>query len=142
MSNPVHFFSLRGSSALSPFRLDKLYATLKKTAPSIQHVYAEFVHFVFSENDLVAAQKNTLTQILTYGPKTQTESPSGELFLVIPRIGTISPWASRATDIANNCGLVDVLRIERGVAYYVTTANGQPLSGMRKRLLEQPSMTA
>ncbi len=127
-SSSPSFLTLKGSSALSPFRLDKLYATLNQTAPSIQHIYAQFVHFVFSENDLESSQKNTLAQILTYGPKTQAESPSGELFLVIPRIGTISPWASRATDIANNCGLVDVLRIERGVAYYVTTANGQPLS--------------
>ncbi|MDX1914665.1 MAG: phosphoribosylformylglycinamidine synthase [Methylophilus sp.] len=132
MSNHAHFLSLRGSSALSQFRLDKLYATVKATAPSISHVYTEFMHFAFSEKPLADVQKNTLTQILTYGPKTQTESPSGELFLVIPRIGTISPWASRATDIANNCGLKDVLRIERGVAYYVTTSNGQPLSETEK----------
>ena len=132
MSNQAHFFSLRGSSALSQFRLDKLYSTLKSTAPSIRHVYAEFMHFAFSENVLADAQKNTLTQILTYGPKSENEAPAGELFLVIPRIGTISPWASRATDIANNCGLVDVLRIERGVAYYVTTTNGQPLSETEK----------
>ncbi len=132
MSNQAHLFSLRGSSALSQFRLDKLYATLNVSAPSIGHIYAEFMHFAFSEKPLGDAQKNTLTQILTYGPKTQNESPAGELFLVIPRIGTISPWASRATDIANNCGLVDVLRIERGVAYYVTTKNGQPLSESEK----------
>ena len=114
------------------FRLDKLYAALKLSVPSILHIYAEFVHFAFCEQALNETDKNTLTQILTYGPKTQTESPRGELFLVIPRIGTISPWASRATDIANNCGLKNVLRIERGIVYYVTTKNGQALSETEK----------
>ena len=115
------FLSLRGSPALSPFRLDKLYATLKQSAPSITHIYAEFVHFAFSETPLSDEQQQSLKQILTYGPQAQLEEPVGELFLVVPRIGTISPWASRATDIAHNCGLSSVLRIERGIAFYVTT---------------------
>ena len=132
----AHYLSLRGSSALSQFRLDKLYASLKHTAPNIQHIYAELMHFVFSEAVLTADEQNTLTQILTYGPKSNTEVPSGEMFLVIPRIGTISPWASRATDIANNCGLDSVLRLERGIAYYVTTHNGQPLSDAEKTVFK------
>ncbi|MDO8961894.1 MAG: phosphoribosylformylglycinamidine synthase [Methylophilus sp.] len=124
--------SLRGSSALSQFRLDKLYASLKHTAPNVEHVYAELMHFAFSETSLSASEQSTLKQILTYGPSSTTEAPNGELFLVIPRIGTISPWASRATDIANNCGLDSVLRLERGIAYYVTTKNGQSLSDAEK----------
>ncbi|MGJ8620253.1 MAG: phosphoribosylformylglycinamidine synthase [Methylophilaceae bacterium] len=128
MSNQAHFLSLRGSPALSQFRLDKLYASLKSSVPSIQHIYAEFVHFSFSQAALDKKEQDTLTQILTYGPKGQVESPKGSLFLVIPRIGTISPWASRATDIAKNCGLTELLRLERGIAYYVTTNANQPLS--------------
>lgn len=135
MSNQAHFLSLRGSSALSQFRLDKLYATLKEKAPNIQHIYAEFIHFSFSESMLEANDQAILEQILTYGPSRQAESPAGELFLAIPRIGTISPWASRATDIANNCGLVNLLRLERGVAYYVTTSNGKPLNATEKTAL-------
>ena len=126
-SSPA-FLSLRGSPALSQFRLDKLYASLKNSAPSITHVYAEFVHFAFSDNALDETQQNTLQQILTYGPQANLEAPAGELFLVIPRIGTISPWASRATDIANNCGLNSLLRLERGISFYVTTGNGNPLT--------------
>lgn len=124
--------SLRGSAALSQFRLEKLYATLKQTAPSIEHIYTEFVHFAFSEDALASNDQATLKEILTYGPATTIEAPIGELFLVIPRIGTISPWASRATDIANNCGLDTVLRLERGIAYYVTTRNGNPLNNAEK----------
>jgi phosphoribosylformylglycinamidine synthase len=135
MSNQAHFLSLRGSAALSQFRLDKLNATLKTSAPSIQHIYAEFMHFAFSQESLNANKQKTLAQILTYGPSNQTESPDGELFLVIPRIGTISPWASRATDIANNCGLDSLLRLERGVAYYVTTNDGKTLSQQERTTL-------
>jgi phosphoribosylformylglycinamidine synthase len=131
----IQYLSLRGSSALSQFRLDKLYASLKQSAPNIQHIYAELMHFAFSEATLSDDEQGILTQILTYGPKTNSETPRGELFLVIPRIGTISPWASRATDIANNCGLDKVLRIERGVAYYVTTKNGQALNDHEKSVL-------
>ncbi len=128
MSNQSHFLSLRGSAALSQFRLDKLYKALEKSAPNIQHIYAELMHFSFSNTSLSANEEKTLTQILTYGPSCQTESPEGELFLVIPRIGTISPWASRATDIANNCGLKSLLRLERGTAYYVTSKDGKALN--------------
>ncbi len=127
------FFSIfSGSPALSPFRLDKLYANLKQSAPSIAHIYAEFTHFAFSNIAFNDAQQDKLKQILTYGPQAQLEQPAGALFLVIPRIGTISPWASRATDIAQNCGLSHVLRIERGIAFYVITTNNQPLNSIEK----------
>ena len=135
MSSQAHFLSLRGSAALSQFRLDKLYASLQDSAANIGHVYTEFVHFAFSDAALSQSEQDTLRQILTYGPKTDIESPAGELLLVIPRIGTISPWASRATDIAHNCGLGSLLRLERGIAYYVTTRNGQPLSDNEKQTL-------
>ncbi len=136
------FISLRGSSALSTFRLDKLYANLKKSAPNIAHIDTEFVHFAFSETTLNENQKNTLKQILTYGttskdaPQTNVEAPSGALFLVIPRIGTISPWASRATDIAKNCGLESIVRLERGIAFYVVTKDSKPLSDIEKIALK------
>ncbi|KQT43716.1 MULTISPECIES: phosphoribosylformylglycinamidine synthase [unclassified Methylophilus] len=134
MSNQAQFLSLRGSAALSQFRLDKLYSTLKVSAPNIAHIATEFVHFAFSENALSAAEQDTLQQILTYGPQTKAETAAGELLLVIPRIGTISPWASRATDIAYNCGL-HLLRLERGIAYFVTTRDGQPLTDAEKQAL-------
>jgi phosphoribosylformylglycinamidine synthase len=130
----THFLSFRGSAALSTFRLDKLRNTLKTTAPNITAIRTEFMHFVFSNAALNAAEQSTLKQILTYGAheddalqatkndingQITSEETKKSLFLVIPRIGTISPWASRATDIANNCGLSNVLRIERGIAFYV-----------------------
>ena len=120
MSYP-HLLSLRGSAALSQFRLDKILGALRADVPRITHLYAEFWHFSWSETELGEAKQSTLRQILAYGPKLKEETPAGELFLVVPRPGTISPWSSRATAIARHCGLVELKRLERGVAYYVTS---------------------
>ncbi|MCX7627790.1 MAG: phosphoribosylformylglycinamidine synthase [Methylophilaceae bacterium] len=118
---------IRGSTALSPFRLDKILAALKNSVPRITRVYAEFWHFVSLRRDLAATEREILDKILTYGPSLTAGAAHGELFLVIPRPGTISPWSSRATDIAWHCGLDAVDRLERGVAYYVDTLDGRPL---------------
>jgi phosphoribosylformylglycinamidine synthase len=128
--------SLRGSAALSPFRLDKILAALKSTAPRITHLYAEFWHFAWADVELTSSQQDTLQKILTYGPQMASETPSGELFLVIPRPGTISPWSSRATDIAHHCGLKGIQRLERGVAYYAATSIGSPLMEAEKQVLK------
>jgi len=77
--------SLRGSAALSPFRLDKILATLRSAAPRITHLYAEFWHFAWSDTELTSSQQDTLQKILTYGPRMAEETPMGELFLAIPR---------------------------------------------------------
>ena len=127
--------SLRGSAALSPFRIDKIQKNLDGICPNIGHLYAEFWHFAWVEGVLKDQQKNTLNQILTYGPSLQAEESKGELILVLPRIGTISPWASRATDIVLHCGLPEILRVERGIAYYVQTKNGQALTAVERQQL-------
>lgn len=126
---------LRGSAALSQFRIEKIQTTLGQTSPNISHLYAEFLHFVWLEGSLNSNQQNTLEQILTYGPSMQAEEPKGELFLVSPRLGTISPWASRATDIVKHCGLPEIKRVERGIAYYVQTKNGQALTEVERQQL-------
>lgn len=126
---------IRGSAALSPFRLDKILAALKTAAPRVSHIYAEFWHFAQTSRELTAQESDTLQKILTYGPKMVEEKPQGELFLVTPRPGTISPWSSRATDIAQHCGLQAVSRLERGVAYSVSTSDGAPLTDAEKQAL-------
>lgn len=127
---------LRGSAALSPFRLEKILAALQAATPHIAHLYAEFWHFAWVEGALDTKEQETLRQILTYGPRRAEETPTGELFLVVPRPGTISPWSSRATDIARHCGLDKMLRLERGVAYYAKTTDGLPLDAGEKRALK------
>ncbi len=110
---------LRGAPALSPFRSRKLHSRIQEIVPDVVHVYAEFMHFADLEADLSDAEQAVLDRLLTYGPSVHAEEPEGVLFLVVPRPGTLSPWSSKATDIARNCGLRQIRRIERGVAYYV-----------------------
>jgi phosphoribosylformylglycinamidine synthase len=114
---------LRGSPALSPFRLEKRLAQLRERVPSVSHLYAEFVHFADLATPLSENEHSVLEKLLTYGPRISAEEPAGRLLLVVPRVGTISPWASKATDIAQNCGLKNIRRLERGVAYYVTAGD-------------------
>lgn len=110
---------LRGAPALSPFRSEKLLAQLVDAVPDVTNVYAEFMHFADLDADLGDDELQVLGRLLTYGPSAEVREPSGVLFLVVPRPGTVSPWSSKATDIARNCGLRQIRRLERGVAYYI-----------------------
>ena len=110
---------LRGAPALSTFRQTKILNKLQQVLPQVSGVYAEFMHFAELTAALAGNERQVLERILRYGPKVDVQQPVGELFLVIPRFGTISPWSSKATDIAHNCGLRSVKRLERGIAYYV-----------------------
>ena len=110
---------LRGAPALSDFRLNKLQSKLHSLDPAIGNLSAEFVHFAEVEHELEAAEMNVLESLLQYGPRREKAEPCGDLFLVVPRLGTISPWSSKATDIVHNCGLHQVRRVERGTAFWV-----------------------
>ncbi|WP_417596874.1 phosphoribosylformylglycinamidine synthase [Oceanospirillum sp.] len=114
---------LRGAPALSAFRTRKLLSALQESVPAVLNVHAEFMHFAELTADLTAEQQTVLDRILRYGPQAEELEPSGTLFLVVPRPGTISPWSSKATDIAHNCGLALISRIERGIAYYIQAEN-------------------
>jgi phosphoribosylformylglycinamidine synthase len=127
---------LRGTPALSPFRLQKLTDAIQGQLPGVSHVYAEFVHFVDLEQKLDAGEQALLGHLLEYGPKMEIEQPEGDLLLVTPRPGTISPWASKATDIAHNCGLTTIHRLERGVAYYLRKGDGGSLTDHELALIK------
>ncbi|MBT00127.1 MAG: phosphoribosylformylglycinamidine synthase [Oceanospirillaceae bacterium] len=126
---------LRGAPALSAFRHDKLLSSLQTRVGAVTGVYAEYVHFADLSADLDEQEQQVLDRILRYGPNASTEEPKGDLCLVVPRPGTISPWSSKATDIAHNCGLDKVLRLERGVAYYIEST--QPLQAAQREQVSE-----
>ena len=111
---------LRGAPALSAFRHGKLLEQLSQKVPAVSGLYAEFAHFAEVDGELSADQQHVLARLLKYGPSVPVQEPNGRLFLVMPRFGTISPWSSKASDIAHNCGLENVKRLERGTAFYVS----------------------
>jgi len=108
---------LPGSPALSDFRLEKLLREIRSVLPKVQAVFARFEHIVDLDHDPQAGERQILSALLHYGPAYQETELSGTGLLVVPRIGTISPWASKATDIALNCGIDGLNRVERGVSY-------------------------
>ncbi len=114
---------LRGSPALSAFRITKLLSLCQEAGLPVADLYAEYVHFADLSSALSADEQQKLEQLLKYGPSLPEHEPTGRLLLVTPRPGTISPWSSKATDIAYNCGLLQIQRIERGIAYYITCAD-------------------
>lgn len=119
---------LRGAPALSAFRTQKLLNQLQAVSTSITGIYAEYLHLAEVKAELNSEEHQILEALLNYGPTgeqqefTHEQTPKGELFLVVPRLGTQSPWSSKATDIAHNCGLTNIERLERGVAYYLQTS--------------------
>ena len=119
MPSPTLFLThFEGAAALSQFRLSALLARLQGVCPRISAVQAKHVHWVASNTLLEGAQRDKVQALLDTGDTGAREAASeqGDLVLVMPRLGTVSPWASKATDIAHNCGL-DVRRIERVTEY-------------------------
>lgn len=109
-------FELNGARALSDFRAARVLAALQRVSSNIEAVSGRFVHFVHASRELTKAEEERLASLLTYGDA--AEDVRADLaFMVVPRLGTISPWASKATDIVKNCCIEGVLRVERGTVY-------------------------
>ena len=124
-----------GSPALSSYRLDKLLAEIRAWVPGVSRIASRYAHFADIRGELDAHETDVLTKLLEYGPATDTEPLAGHLFLVVPRLGTISPWSSKATDIAHNCNLKKVLRLERGIAYTLDSGS-QALTAAEIRMID------
>lgn len=112
-----HLTIVEGGNALSPFRAAALLARIQAVAPAVQGVEARYVHVVSSDQPLDEATQETVRRLLTYGDAYQG-AMAGETIVVAPRLGTVSPWASKATDIAHSCG-VDIHRVERVTEYHL-----------------------
>lgn len=110
---------LRGSPALSAFRITKLLSLCEEAQLPVSDIYAEYIHFADLTSPLSFDESTKLHHLLQYGPSLVEDKPDGRLLLITPRPGTISPWSSKATDIAHNCGLRQIERLERGIAYYI-----------------------
>lgn len=116
---------LRGGPALSESRRERILARVRADVPDLEDLRADFVHFVDLEADLDGSERAVVESLLRYGPtpsEERREEEGGGRLVVVPRIGTISPWSSKATDIARSCGLAKVRRLERGIAYRLVGA--------------------
>ncbi|MFO1407032.1 MAG: phosphoribosylformylglycinamidine synthase [Steroidobacteraceae bacterium] len=111
--------TLSGAPAASEFRLAKLLAAVRERTPAVGRLDSRYVHFVDVSRELGSDERRVLESLLRYGPSSSPGAPAGRRLVVVPRPGTVSPWSSKATDIAHVCGLAAVRRIERGIAWYL-----------------------
>ena len=112
-----------GTSALSSFRLEKLLAELQRIDTRISAVTARYLHFVQLDSELSAHHHHYLSSLLDYGYADPVPELEGVKLYVVPRAGSISPWSSKASEIAERCGLKEVHRIERGTEYVLQGLN-------------------
>ncbi|MFN8080762.1 MAG: phosphoribosylformylglycinamidine synthase [Kineosporiaceae bacterium] len=124
--------SFEGGTALSPFRAAALLDRLREVAPSVTGVSARFVHWVSTDTAPDDAALGRLARLLDYGDPFEADPDpaaggAGTVIVVGPRLGTISPWASKATDIAHNCGFA-VHRLERVTEYHLHHPDDAPLT--------------
>lgn len=120
---------LTGCTAHSDFRLRKLLRQIQQDIPVVEAISSCFVHIIDADATLDEAQSQVLEQLLSYGDSPSLNDELGQFGvfrLVVPRPGTISPWSSKATDIVKNCGLAQINRVERGIAWHVSLS--EPLS--------------
>ncbi len=117
---------LYGAPAWSAFRLTRLQQRLQQVQRAVSGLQARFVYFIDEARPLDAAALSRLTQLLQADAQAAAEQ-AGTALYVVPRVGTISPWSSKASDIAQACGLQQVRRIERGIVYRIAGIDAGPL---------------
>lgn len=131
--------TLAGGNALSTFRAQQLQPALEAIHPKITGIAARFVHLVATDSPVSPAEQERLAALLTYGDP-YAGPDSGAVIVVTPRLGTLSPWASKATDIARNCGIA-IRRVERITEYRVSLKPGL-LGGTPELNAEQVAQVA
>ena len=133
---------LHGGPALSSFRLSRVLERLQQKIPAVSGLDAQHRYFAQLQEEAWTQDRQHILERLLDASAATSLAHSQQLFLVVPRPGTVSPWSSKATDIAHNCGLSQVQRLERGTAWFVTTE--QPLSDAEaaqiSELLHDPMM--
>ena len=145
MNSPTpHLTALEGGPALSDFRVRALLPRLRAACSRVEGVEARHVHWANSDRTLESGELDKLAALLDATPR--GDQAARTLVVVMPRLGTVSPWASKATDIAHNCGLAAVRRIERVTEFRLQLGRSgllsqrEPLSGT-ERDARQGSLT-
>lgn len=127
----------QGPSALNSAQVEKLLSRAPSTNGSKSRLYAEYVHFSWVKKQLTESEHKKLTDLLIYqgaGPSMSPPEPCSGI--VVPRLGTISPWSSKATDIVASCGLEFVDRVERGVRWWIDPWDERWLPLIHDRMTE------
>ena len=122
--NSMELLILDGPPAFSNFALEKVVrAARAHSSGRVNDLYAEYVHLLWINSALDEEEIKRSQALLSYGPKHGLPERRGEpVGVVLPRRGTISPWSSKASDIFRICELHKVVRVERGIRWYLDGA--------------------
>ncbi|MEQ9562740.1 MAG: phosphoribosylformylglycinamidine synthase, partial [Woeseiaceae bacterium] len=123
---------IAGQSAHSPFRLAKILDRVQALVPAVSAIGANFRYFVDLAAELSQAESEQLHALLLSGDTAAPAPGHSQSICVVPRLGTISPWSSKASDIAHACGLAKVRRLERGISYALTAGRALSTEELRK----------
>ena len=143
--------TFNGASALSAFRSEGLLKRLQAIDSNVSAVRAHFVHFVAAKSALEGQAHLVMEGLLDYGHPAPALDRVDLACVVVPRLGTVSPWASKATDIAHNAGLAQVVRMERGIEFQLSfkkgllggtkLPDGQALAALKSALYDRMTET-
>ena len=126
-----------GIQALRKFKVNTLNERIKRLIPGLEIIGTEYIHFIETDKDLSQSNKKTLHKLLNYSPEVNLED-SKYTITVAPRIGTISPWSSKASEICKLCGLSVISRIERGINYHLNrTINANELVTLLELVMDK-----
>ena len=126
-----------GIQALRKFKINTLNERIKRLIPGLELIGTEYIHFIETDKDLSQSNKKTLHKLLNYSPEVDLEN-SKHTITVAPRIGTISPWSSKASEICKLCGLSVISRIERGINYHLNrTINANELVTLLELVMDK-----
>ena len=126
-----------GIQALRKFKVNSLNERINVLIPNLELIGTEFIHFIESNKKLNQANKKTLDKLLNYSPEVDLENSNYKI-IIAPRIGTISPWSSKATDICKLCGLSNISRLERGINYHFNrTINAHELETLLGLIMDK-----
>src|SRR5579863_8735 len=125
-------FSLFGAPALSQFRIDQSLRALRALDERVTALSSRWLHFIDESRPLEGSELELLAKLLTYGSRAAPPADRGRRVLVTPRVGTESPWSSKATDILHVCGLDAVRRVERGTVYFIESRDDLRPEELRK----------
>ncbi len=134
---------IRGRCAYSAFRLRRMLAKVQALGVPVARLSARYWHFAEAAAALNDDETQRLRQLLEYGPRDPAEADEIEIrqeaaqCLVVPRLGTVSPWSSKATDIAHRCGLSKIVRLERGIVYRYTVEKNAALDEAQRAALHE-----
>jgi phosphoribosylformylglycinamidine synthase len=134
--NSIQYFL--GSSVLSSFRRERLLQRFSELDLPVSDIQGRFEHYAWVDGELDQSAQERLAALLDYGSPALEQENGAIILRVVPRLGTVSPWASKATDIAHNCELASVRRIERGVRYAIVPTRGL----LGKKTLDERQLAA